>query len=93
MGNQYDMTIITPRPKLEAPANVPEKKVDSFVGGAPDSKPKKGALKGNRVQISHTISPEILDQLDAMARKTGNTRASLINLAIYRILEHWIEKD
>jgi hypothetical protein len=85
---------ITPRPKLDPkiPDVVPTK-VTEFEEGAPDSKPKKAFMKGNRIQISHTISPEILDQLDAMARKTGNTRASLINLAIYRALEHWIEKD
>jgi hypothetical protein len=85
---------ITPRPKLDPkiPDVVPPK-VAEFEEGAPDSKPKKAFMKGNRIQISHTISPEMLGQLDAMAKKTGTPRASLINLAIYRALEHWLEKE
>jgi predicted DNA-binding protein len=50
-------------------------------------------LKGKRRQISHTIPPDLLVRVDAMAAKTGNTRASLINLAIYRAVEHGIVKE
>ncbi|WP_223936957.1 ribbon-helix-helix domain-containing protein [Aeromonas caviae] len=44
-------------------------------------------MKGNKEQISLTISVELVDRLDAMAAKVGQTRAALINMAIYQLLD------
>ena len=70
---------------------------DSFIAGAPDgvSAPMtgehdsydKGVKKGNKRQISLTIDPQLLRRVDELAKKTGQARAAIINLAIYRALE------
>jgi hypothetical protein len=48
---------------------------------------KSGVRKGKRKQITHTISDELLERLDSAADATGQSRAALINLAIFRMLE------
>ena len=32
--------------------------------------------------------PELLEKVDALARKLGQSRAAVINMAVYRIVEH-----
>lgn len=78
---------ITPKPKTRKPA---EADVDAFISGAPDSSPAAasgGYLVGRRRQISMTITPDLLARVDETARRTGQTRAAVINLAIYHALE------
>jgi hypothetical protein len=66
---------------------------NKFIAGAPDarvptSEPyEKGIRKGNKRQISLTIAPELLRRVDEVARRTGQGRASIINMAIYRALD------
>ena len=50
-------------------------------------RPVKRVRKGHKVQISLTITEEMLDRVDAMAQKLGQSRAGVINLAIYQALE------
>ncbi|WP_223936953.1 hypothetical protein, partial [Aeromonas caviae] len=38
---------------------------------------RKRTMKGNKEQISLTISVELVDRLDAMAAKVGQTRAGV----------------
>lgn len=69
---------------------------DAFIAGAPDA-PKaqasasaiyeKGVKKGNKRQITLTISPELLRKVDEVAKHTGQARAAIINMAIFRALE------
>lgn len=62
--------------------------VEHFIAGAPDSgQAVKGVKKGNKQQISLTISPELLAKVDALAAKMGQSRAAVINLAIYQAVE------
>lgn len=69
--------------------------VDAFVAGAPDaahsapvaSTYEKGVPRGNKRQISLTIAPDLLRRVDDVARRTGQGRAGIINMAIYRALE------
>lgn len=70
--------------------------VDDFIKGAPDAAaPKKeakevyskGMKKGNKRQISLTIEPELLRRVDELSEATGQSRAGLINLAIWRALD------
>lgn len=68
---------------------------DAFMAAAPDSGQRpaasdtyeKGVAKGNKRQITLTITPELLRQVDGVAKRTGQARAAIINMAIYRALE------
>ena len=77
------MAITKPKHK-----NTPD--ADAFISGAPDadSKPRSGVKKGNKQQISLTIAPALLDKVDDLATELGQSRAAIINLAIYRAVEH-----
>lgn len=73
---------------------------DSFIAGAPDGgreKPQaayeKGIAKGNKRQITLTIAPELLRRVDEVAKRTGQARAGIINMAIYRALEGDVFRD
>lgn len=83
------MAIVKP-PKRTAPST---KAMDDYIAGAPDAKaetasPKRERFKvGKKLQITLTITPDLLDQVDALAAKLGQTRAAVINLAIYQGLE------
>ncbi|TBX01118.1 CopG family transcriptional regulator [Xanthomonas citri] len=71
--------------------------VDAFVDGAPDARKatsaepegiyEKGVPKGNKRQISLTISPDLLRRVDEVAKRSGQARAAVINMALYRALE------
>ncbi len=68
---------------------------DAFIQGAPDAKTEsvpaavyeKGIAKGHKRQITLTISPELLRKVDAVAKRTGQARAAIINMAIFNALE------
>ena len=81
------MTITKPKPKNTVTA-------DEFISGAPDAKAKqKGVKKGNKQQISLTIAPTLLIKIDNMAAELGQSRAAVINMAIYRAVEHGLIID
>ena len=68
--------------------------VDNFILGAPDAEVKpRGVKKGNKRQISLTIAPGLLVKIDELAEELGQTRAALINMAIYRAVEHGLLKE
>lgn len=66
---------------------------DAFIHGAPDAGNaapatyEKGIPKGNKRQITLTIAPELLRKVDEVAKRTGQARAAVINMAIFRALE------
>ncbi len=62
------------------------KTTESFISGAPDA-PPKGVRRGTKQQITLTIAPDLLARVDEMAERMGQSRAALINLAIYRTVE------
>lgn len=86
---------ITQRPKLAGDI-VNRAAEDAFISGAPDA-PKaakgggaeyqKGVKKGNKRQITLTIAPELLERVDLIARRTGQARAAVINMAIFQAIE------
>lgn len=53
----------------------------------------KGIKKGKKQQISLTITPILLDKVDELAAKLGQSRASVINMAIYRMVKHGVTID
>ena len=69
------MAITKPKPKT----------LDEFVAAAPDAQVRKGVRRGG--QITLTLSPEMLEKVDALARRMGQSRAAVINLAIFRLVE------
>jgi hypothetical protein len=60
--------------------------VEAFIGGAPDAG-RKGVIRGRKEQITLTITPELLAKVDELASKMGQSRAALINRAIYELAE------
>lgn len=93
---------ITPRPKPAASAATLAAQ-EAFISGAPDAAsppssstaaPKevspeyeKGVKKGNKRQITLTIAPELLERVDQVAKRTGQARAAVINMAIFQAIE------
>ncbi|MDR0275565.1 MAG: ribbon-helix-helix domain-containing protein [Burkholderiaceae bacterium] len=78
------------------PTLTPAEAQDAFIQGAPDGWPgrhaaagtyDKGIAKGHKRQITLTIAPELLRGVDEAARRTGQARAAIINMAIFRALE------
>lgn len=65
------------RPKLPS--------VEDFVKGAPDAA-RKGVRKGKKEQITLTIAPELLVRLDEFASQRGQSRAAMINMAIFEFV-------
>jgi hypothetical protein len=71
------------------------KTIDAFIAGAPDAGIKtkaKGVQKGNKLQISLTIDPELLDEIDQLAAELRQSRAAVINMAIYQAVKHGLLK-
>ena len=92
------MTITIPKKKPAAtPAKIDQAAADAFISGAPDSAasaPKLGGVKkGNKQQISLTIAPPLLAKIDELAAELGQSRAAVINMAIYRAVEHGLVID
>ncbi len=74
------------RPKQKANA-------DAFISSAPDAVAKerrrpKHVRKGKKLQITLTITPTLLERVDKLALKLGQSRAAVINMAIYRAVEY-----
>ncbi|MDA8381759.1 MAG: ribbon-helix-helix domain-containing protein [Betaproteobacteria bacterium] len=78
------------KPKAKNP--LPDKAADDFMAKAPDAE-RRGVRKGSKQQISLTISPELLKRVDELAKELGQSRAAIINLAIYRAVEHGLLKE
>ena len=79
---------------IQRKPRTPDGSADKFIAGAPDARAEagstpynKGIPKGNKRQISLTIAPELLRRVDEAAKRTGQGRAGIINMAIYRALE------
>ena len=65
-----------------------------FIAAAPDGENvRRGVVKGNKRQITLTIMPELLAKVDAMAHRLGQSRAAVINMAVYRMVEHGLTID
>jgi hypothetical protein len=69
-----------------ASARKPARPAEAFIGRAPDA-PRKGVVRGRKEQITLTVAPELLARIDALAGRMGQSRAALINRAIYELAE------
>lgn len=79
---------------IQRKPRVADGSADKFIARAPDARGEansgsydKGIPKGNKRQISLTIAPGLLRRVDEVAKRTGQGRAGIINMAIYRALE------
>jgi hypothetical protein len=61
------------------------KDAETFIGSAAAA--RKGVIRGKKEQITLTIAPELLAKVDALASRMGQSRAALINRAIYELAE------
>ncbi|GJE62069.1 hypothetical protein [Methylobacterium trifolii] len=52
-----------------------------------EAEPRKGIWKGKKRAISHTIAPELLNEVDALAARRHQTRTAFINGAIFDAIE------
>jgi hypothetical protein len=86
------MAITTPPRKTETRTTPPPAVADKFISGAPDSGKAKGVWKGKKRQISITLAPELLDQIDALSAEYGQSRAAVIGMAIYQAVKHGLLK-
>ena len=65
-----------------------------FIAAATDGEiVRRGVLRGKKQQITLTIMPDLLNKVDAMARRLGQSRAAVINMAVYRAVEHGLSID
>jgi len=79
------------RPKQVSGVAADESAAQAFISGAPDALKPRGVRKGNRQQITLTITPTLLERVDQLAAELGQSRAAVINLAIHRAVEHGLE--
>jgi hypothetical protein len=75
------MTIAKPRSQPSS-----KNTESSFIAGAPDAKPSRWQ-RGNKTQITLSISPELLEQVDAVAHRRHLSRAALLTVWINDRLE------
>lgn len=76
-----------------------KKNVEDFIAGAPDAggqasaevRQPKYVRKGKKLQITLTIAQPLLERVDEMAAKLGQSRAAVINLAVYQGLESGLQ--
>lgn len=61
---------------------------DRYIQGAPDleGRPKR-LRRGKRVQVSHTLPEEMLDEIDAAAAEDGLSRTAWINWQLKKTLK------
>lgn len=74
--------------------------IDDFIAAAPDAAAvadsvasPKYVRKGKKLQISLTIAQPLLERVDELAAKLGQSRAAVINLAVFQSLENGLRID
>lgn len=73
---------------------------DDFIAAAPDAaadvpqvKKPKYVKKGKKLQITLTIAQPMLERVDELAARLGQSRAAVINLAVFQSLESGLRID
>ncbi|MBK6556286.1 ribbon-helix-helix protein, CopG family [Propionivibrio sp.] len=86
------MTITKPIKKQSA--------ADDFIAAAPDAaadtpqaRQPKYVKKGKKLQITLTIAQPMLERVDELAARLGQSRAAVINLAVFQSLENGLRID
>ncbi|HHR6503013.1 TPA: hypothetical protein ACS8CD_003580 [Providencia alcalifaciens] len=81
------------KPTNNASTNLSEDAATSFINAAPDGKPekKKGVVKGKKHQITITMAPELIEQIDTAAAENGQSRAAWINMSCINTLNYGLQ--
>lgn len=67
---------------------------EAFIAAAPDSSQAPRRIrKGKKIQITMTLPEPVLDRVDRLAEELGQSRASIINLAIAQMLQKGLSID
>ena len=70
-----------------------------FIAAAPDAaadtqaRQPKYVRKGKKLQITLTIAQPLLERVDELAAKLGQSRAAVINFAVFQSLESGLRID
>jgi hypothetical protein len=70
-----------------------DKAAEDFINGAPDGAAPRLVRKGKKVQITIALPETLLERVETLAEKLGQTRAGIINLAIVQMLDDGIRFD
>ncbi|EPG3568491.1 hypothetical protein ON011_003430 [Providencia rettgeri] len=81
------------KPTNNAATSLNEDAATSFINGAPDGKAeeKKGVVKGKKHQITITMTPELIAQIDTAAAENGQSRAAWINMSCINTLNNGLQ--
>ncbi|HHR6572176.1 TPA: hypothetical protein ACS781_003726 [Providencia alcalifaciens] len=81
------------KPTNSTTATLNEDAATSFINAAPDGKveQKKGVVKGKKHQITITMTPELIQQIDTAAAENGQSRAAWINMSCINTLNYGLQ--
>lgn len=81
------------KPTNNAATSLNEDAAASFINAAPDGKTeeKKGVVKGKKHQITITMAPELIEQIDTAAAENGQSRAAWINMSCINALNYGLQ--
>ena len=68
----------------------PKPSVADFIGGAPDAEAAPdapGRPRPPKRQLTITVDPGLVERVDALARRMGQTRSAMISLLAFEALE------
>ncbi len=76
-----------PIPKRPAPKPADTAAAAAFIESAPDAKPVARWQRGAKTQVTWSLDPELLERIDAVARKRYLSRAALLTTWVREGLE------
>lgn len=81
------------KPTSNVATSLNDEAATSFINAAPDGKAeeKKGVVKGKKHQITITMAPELIEQIDAVAAENGQSRAAWINMSCINALNYGLQ--
>ena len=68
----------------------PKPSVDGFIGKAPDAETAETGAPGPRQpkkQITVTLDPGLIERIDALGRRMGQTRSAVVGILAFEALE------
>ena len=66
----------------------PKPSVAEFIEGAPDAEADApGRPRQPKKQITVTVDPDLVERIDTLARRMGQTRSAMLSLLVFEALE------
>ena len=76
-----------PIPKRPVARTTDAAAAEAFIEQAPDARPAARWQRGAKTQVTWSLDPELLERLDAVARKRYLSRAALLTVWVREALE------